>query len=199
MEIFHRILQTAIDGGASDIHFKVGTPVVFRINRRLVAIEAPAPTLEWMRHVVETMVPLHLTKRLEEDHEVDFSYFVPNLGRFRTNLFQQRGEFCLAMRHVKTKIPSFEELGLLDTLKKIAELPRGIVLLSGATGCGKSTTLAAMIEHINSNFKKHIIALEDPIEFVFEDNQSVIEPREVGLDTLSFEYGRAMPSAFPRP
>jgi twitching motility protein PilT len=189
MEIFHRILKTAIEGGASDIHLKVGTSVVFRINRRLVAIEAPAPTLQWMNDVVETMVPRHLKKRLEEDHEVDFSYFVPNLGRFRTNLFTQRGEFCLSMRHVKTKIPSFEELGLLETLKKIAESPRGIVLLSGATGCGKSTTLAAMIEHINSNFKKHIIALEDPIEFVFEDNQSVIEQREVGLDTLSFEYG----------
>src|SRR2546429_1136329 len=118
MELLQRILQPAIDGGASDIHLKVGTPVVFRINRRLVAIEAPAPTPEGINHVVETMVPRHLKKRLEEDHEVDFSYFVPNLGRFRTNLFQQRGEFCLSMRHVKTKIPSFEELGLLDTLKK---------------------------------------------------------------------------------
>jgi twitching motility protein PilT len=93
------------------------------------------------------------------------------------------------MRYVKTQIPSFEQLGLLDILKQIAESPRGIVLLSGSTGCGKSTTLAAMIEHINSTFKKHIIALEDPIEFVFEDNQSVIEQREIGLDTLSFEQG----------
>src|SRR5947207_5503880 len=189
MEIFHRILQLAIDGGASDVHLKIGTSVVFRINRRLVAIEAPAPTAEWINHVVETIVPRHLKRRLEDDHEVDFSYFVPSLGRFRTNLFQQRGEFCLSMRHVKTKVPSFEELGLLDTLKQLAESPRGIVLLSGATGCGKSTTLAAMVEHINANFKKHIITLEDPIEYVFEDNQSVIEQREVGLDTLSFEYG----------
>src|SRR5207237_9869501 len=104
--------------------------------------------------------------------------------------FQQRGEHCLSMRYVKTKIPSFAELGLLDILKKIAESPRGIVLLSGPTGCGKSTTLAAMVEHINANFKKHIIALEDPNEFVFEENLSVIDQRESGLDRLSFESGR---------
>ncbi|PYJ81167.1 MAG: twitching motility protein [Verrucomicrobia bacterium] len=189
MELFQRILQAAIDGGASDVHLKIGAPVVFRINRQLVAIEAPAPAPEWMNKVVDTIVPRHLKKRLEEDHEIDFSYFLPGVGRFRTNLFQQRGEHCLSMRYVKTKIPSFAELGLLDILKRIAESPRGIVLLSGPTGCGKSTTLAAMVEHINANFKKHIIALEDPIEFVFEDNQSVIEQREIGLDTLSFEYG----------
>ena len=189
MEIFHRILQTAIDGGASDVHLKVGGPVIFRINRQLIAIEAPNPTAEWMQDVVEHMVPRHLKKRLEDDHEVDFSYFVPGVGRFRTNLFQQRGEYCLSMRYVKIQVPSFEELGLLEVLKRLAESPRGIVLISGSTGCGKSTTLAAMVEHINATFKKHIITLEDPIEFVFEDNQSVIEQREVGLDTLSFSQG----------
>jgi twitching motility protein PilT len=129
-----------------------------------------------------------LRQRLEEQREIDFSYFVPNIGRFRTNLFQQRGQWCLAMRYVKTVVPSFEELGLLEQIKRVAESPRGIVLLSGSTGCGKSTTLAAMIEHINANFKKHIITLEDPIEYVFEDNQCVIEQREVGLDTLSFHH-----------
>jgi twitching motility protein PilT len=189
MEIFHRILQTAIEGGASDIHLKVNHPVVFRINRQLIAIQAPNPTAEWMDNVVTTIVPRHLRKRLEEDHEVDFSYYIPKVGRFRTNLFQQKGEPCLSMRYVKTKVPSFEELGLLEVLKKLAESPRGIILLSGTTGCGKSTTLAAMVEHINANFKKHIITLEDPIEYVFEDNQSVIEQREVGLDTLGFEAG----------
>src|SRR5256885_8259525 len=123
-----------------------------------------------------------------EEREIDFSYFAPGIGRFRTNLFQQRGQFCLAMRFVKVQVPSFEELGLLPILKQIAQSPRGIVLLAGSTGCGKSTTLAAMIEHINSQSKKHIVTMEDPIEYVFEDNQSVIEQREVGLDTASFEH-----------
>jgi twitching motility protein PilT len=188
MEIFHRILKTAVDGGASDVHLKIGTPVIFRINRQLIAIECPFPTEEWMKNIVQQITPAHLTKRVEQEREADFSYFVPGIGRFRTNLFQQRGQWCLAMRHVKTNVPSFEELGLLEQIKKIAESPRGIVLLAGSTGCGKSTTLAAMIEHINSNFKKHLITLEDPIEYVFEDNQCVVEQREVGLDTLSFHH-----------
>lgn len=189
MDIFQRILKTAIDGGASDIHVKIGTPVIFRINRQLIAIEAPVPTLEWMQRITDAIVPPHARVRLDEEREVDFSFHLPGIGRFRTNLFQQRGEFCLAMRYVKTQIPSFEQLGLLPVVRKVAESPRGIVLVAGATGCGKSTTLAAMIEHINATFKKHIVTLEDPIEFVFEDNQSVIEQREVGLDTLSFGHG----------
>ena len=189
MELFRRILTTAVEGGASDIHIKIETPIVFRINRTLVAIEGPVPTEAWMKTIVENMVPKHLLKRFEEDHEIDFSYFLPGVGRFRTNLFQQRGQNCLAMRFVKTQVPTFEDLGLLPILKKIAQLPRGIVLLAGSTGCGKSTTLAAMIEYINANSRKHIITMEDPIEYVFEDNQSIIEQREVGLDTLSFEHG----------
>ena len=188
MELFQRILKTAIEGGASDVHLKIGTPVVFRINRELIAVDSPHPTPEWMVKIVEAVTPVHLKKRLDEEREIDFSYFVPGVGRFRTNLYQQRGQWCLAMRFVKTQVPSFEELGLLNQVRKIAESPRGIVLVAGATGCGKSTTLAAMVEHINNNFKKHVITLEDPIEYVFEDNQSVIEQREVGLDTLSFHH-----------
>jgi twitching motility protein PilT len=188
MELFYKILKTAVEGGASDVHLKIGTPVVFRIHRELIAIECPHPTEEWMNKVVEAVTPAHLRKRVDEEREVDFSYYVPGTGRFRTNLFQQRGQWCLAMRYVKTHVPSFQELGLLEQIKKIAESPRGIVLVAGATGCGKSTTLAAMIEHINASYKRHIITLEDPIEYVFEDNQSVIEQREVGLDTLSFHH-----------
>ena len=186
MEMFHKILKTAVDGGASDVHLKTLTPVIFRISRQLIAIECPYPTIEWMNHIVDTIVPNHLKKRLETEREVDFSYYEAGIGRFRTNLFQQRGQWCFAMRYVKTNVPSFEELGLLPQIKKIAESPRGIVLLAGSTGSGKSTSLAAMIEHVNANFKKHIVTLEDPIEYVFEDNQCVIEQREVGLDTLSF-------------
>jgi len=189
MELFYKILKTAVEGGASDAHIKINAPIIYRINRELIAVECPHPTPEWMSKVVENITPRHLRHRLEEDRGIDFSYFVPGIGRFRTNLFQQRGEWCLSMRYVKTKVPSFEELGLLEQIKRIAESPRGIVLLAGSTGCGKSTTLAAMIEHINANFKKHIVTLEDPIEYVFEDNQSVIEQREIGLDTLSFHHG----------
>ena len=186
--MFQRILKTAVEGGASDVHLKIGTPVIFRINRQLIAIECPFPTEEWMNKIVENVAPVHLKKRLEQEREIDFSYFIPSIGRFRTNLFQQRGQWCLAMRYVKTVVPSFQELGLLEQIRRIAESPRGIVLVAGSTGCGKSTTLAAMIEHINANFKKHIITLEDPIEYVFEDNQCVVEQREVGLDTLSFHH-----------
>jgi twitching motility protein PilT len=188
MELFHKILKTAVEGGASDIHLKIGTPVIFRINRELIAVDAPFPTLDWMNKIVEAITPAHLKKRLDEEREIDFSYFVPEIGRFRSNLFQQRNQWCLAMRYVKTVVPSFEALGLLPQIKKIAESPRGIVLVAGATGSGKSTTLAAMLEHLNSNFKKHIITLEDPVEYSFEDNQSVIEQREIGLDSLSYHH-----------
>jgi twitching motility protein PilT len=189
MEVFHKILSIAIQGGASDVHIKVGTPVIFRINRALVPIEAPTPTEDWINNIVEHAVPKHAKKRLDEDREVDFSYYAPGVGRFRTNVFQQRGQWCLAMRYVKTVIPSFEELGLLPVLKDLALSPRGIVLIAGSTGSGKSTTLAAMMQHINSTMKKHVITLEDPIEFVFEDNQCTIEQREIGLDTMSFQEG----------
>ncbi len=189
MELMRGVLKAAVEGGASDVHVKVGAPFVLRINRQLVAIEAPIPTDEWMQTVVAKMVPPHARMKLEEDREADFSYLEPGVGRFRTNVFQQKGSYALAMRYVKTQVPSFDELGLLPILKDVASSSRGIVLVAGTTGSGKSTTLAAMLEYINATFKKHIITLEDPIEFVFEDNQSVIEQREIGLDTQSFQHG----------
>lgn len=189
METFYKILQTAVEGMASDVHLKVDGPVIFRINRQLVAIQAPTPNEEWINKVVDNIVPRHARVRLEADREVDFSYHLPGVGRFRTNVYQQKGQWCLSMRHVKTIVPNFEELNLPPILKSFAEVPRGIILVSGTTGCGKSTTLAAMIEHINSTMKRHVITLEDPIEYVFEDNQSVIEQREIGLDCMSFEMG----------
>jgi twitching motility protein PilT len=189
METFRRILAAAVEGGASDVHLKVGGQIIFRINRQLVVVDGPMPTPEWMETVVTNIVPKHSMEQLKQEHECDFSYYLPNTGRFRTNCFYERGQPCLSMRFVKTQVPSFEELGLLPVLKKLAESPRGIVLLAGSTGCGKSTSLAAMVEHINANSRKHIITLEDPIEYVFEDNQSVIEQREIGLDTTSFAHG----------
>lgn len=189
MELFHKILKTAVDGGASDIHIKIGGPVIFRINSQLVPIECPEPSEEWVNSIVDQIIPRHGKVQLEETREVDFSYFVPGVGRFRTNVFQQRGSLCLAMRYVKAQIPEFEQLGLLSSVKKIAESPRGIVLVAGATGSGKSTTLAAMMQHINRTSRKHVITLEDPIEYVFEDDQSVIEQREIGLDTPSYVHG----------
>lgn len=189
MEVFTRILKAAVDAHASDIHIKVGGPVILRISRQLIAIEAPVPTVEWMDNVVQHIVPHHMKKHFDEAREADFSYMVPGTGRFRTNVFQQRGEIAISMRYVKATVPAFEELGLPEVLRTVSEAPRGIVLVAGTTGCGKSTSLAAMIEHINSNFRKHIVTLEDPIEYVFEDNQSIIEQREVGLDTESFYTG----------
>ncbi len=186
MELFHRICGLAVEAAASDVHIKIGVPVVFRINRNLVNIECPIPSGEWMEKVADHIVPKHAKHRFEEEREADFSYYLPGVGRFRTNLYQQRGELCLSMRYVKTQVPPFEELGLLPILKQFAENPRGIVLLAGTTGSGKSTTLAAMIEHINAHQRRHIITMEDPIEYVFEDNQCIIEQREVGLDTQSF-------------
>src|SRR5438105_1116516 len=105
MELFHQILQAAVEHGASDVHLKINTPVVFRINRELVYTELPRPTAEWMSKVVQSILPAHLAKRIDEEHEADFSYVDPSGRRFRTNLFHQRGEWCLALRLVKTQVP----------------------------------------------------------------------------------------------
>jgi twitching motility protein PilT len=186
METFHRILAAAVEGGASDIHIKVGTPVAFRINRQLIDIEGPIPTVEWIGSVLEKVIPKHVHARFETNRETDFSYFLPGVGRFRTNVFQQRGSMAMAMRYVRSQVPDAVQLGLMPITNNLADAPRGIVLVAGTTGSGKSTTLASMIEHINGNSRRHIVTLEDPIEYVFEDNQSIIEQREVGLDTPSF-------------
>jgi len=186
VQLFDRLLQTAVENGASDVHVKTGKPAVFRINRELVSVESPIPSEEWMNKVVSAVVPSHLTAQVGHQRELDFSYFVSGVGRFRTNLFRQRGQWSFAMRHVKSAVPGFAESGLPEQVRRIAESPRGIVLVGGTTGSGKSTTLAAMIEHINTNFKKHIVTLEDPIEYIFEDKESMLEQREIGLDTNSF-------------
>jgi len=189
MEVFSRILQGAVSAGASDVHLKVNSTVVFRVNGELVPVEAPLPTTEWFAAILKKIVPEHLRPLLEHDHEIDFAYMLPGVGRFRVNVFQQRSSYVMALRSVKAQVRLFQELHLPAVFAQIAGAPSGIVLVTGATGSGKSTTLAAMVEHINITAKKHIITLEDPIEYLFEDKQSVIEQREVGIDTGSFTSG----------
>ncbi len=186
MELFHKILKACVDSHASDIHSKVGHPTVFRISRQLVAIDAPSPTTEWFEKVLENIVPKHLKDTLQKTRESDFSYFEPDIGRFRTNIFQQSGQWALAMRHVKSRVPHFEELGLHPVCRTLAESPRGIILLAGTTGSGKSTTLAAMIDQINTERRCHILTIEDPIEYLHAHKNCLVNQREVHADTQSF-------------
>ena len=187
MEYLHSLLKFAVNMGASDVHVKPNHHATIRISGELFPVQVDPPTREQVEEIVRHMLPKHLEARLEREKEADFSYIDPVLGRFRVNVFFQRGQVTFAMRFVKTHVPSFKELNLPEQLARIATAERGIILVTGTTGCGKSSTLAAMIQHINENEKCHIITLEDPIEYIFEDKQSVVEQREVGLDTLSFE------------
>jgi twitching motility protein PilT len=187
MEYLHSLLKFAINMSASDIHVKPGHHATIRISGELFPVQVDPPTTEQVEEIVRLMLPKHLESRLDREKEADFSYIDPALGRFRVNVFYQRGMPAFVMRYVKTNVPNFKDLGLPEQLGKIAGSERGIVLVTGPTGSGKSSTLAAMIQHINETEKCHIITLEDPIEYMFDDKQSVIEQREVGLDTLSFE------------
>lgn len=185
---FNSILKLGVDSNCSDCHIKVGSPATYRISRQLRSTDF-IPTQEWMESVIMVITPKHLIEGLIKDRETDFSYSWPGVGRFRTNVYQQCGKWGIVMRYVKNQVPNFEALGLPEVLKTIAESPRGIILMAGTTGSGKSTTLAAMIEHVNANFRRHIVTLEDPIEYMFEENQSIIEQREITLDTMSFQRG----------
>jgi twitching motility protein PilT len=189
MQLFEQILRGAVANGASDIHIKADAPVTYRISRELVPVDAAQPTFDWIERILNHIVPPQLREQLERDRELDFSYSPPMIGRFRVNVFCQRGGYVLSMRVVKSAMQEFRALNLPETVRKIAEVPRGIVIIAGATGSGKSTTLASMIEHINQTARRHIITLEDPIEYLFVDRQSVIEQREIGLDTASFSSG----------
>ncbi len=186
-EYLHGLLKFAVEQGASDVHVKPEHHATIRISGELFPVQVDPLTKDQVAEIVKIMLPKHLESRLEREKEADFSYIDPKLGRFRVNVFFQRGLLSFAMRYVKTKVPSFKELNLPEQLGGIAKAERGIILVTGPTGCGKSSTLASMVQYINENEKCHIITLEDPIEYIFQDKQSVIEQREVGLDTLSFE------------
>lgn len=186
MSILRELLSEAVRLQASDLHLKVGQPPVFRIFAKLVPQPRPALTLEAMREILAELVPPPLREALEHRHEIDFSISLEGIGRFRINVFYSRGEPTIAARHVKDRIPSFEELHLPAVVRALAESQRGIVIASGTTGCGKSTTLAAMIQHINRSAARRIITVEDPIEYIFQDDKSVVSQREIAQDTVSF-------------
>jgi twitching motility protein PilT len=182
-------LRDLVARNGSDLHLKAGSPPLFRIHGKL-GPEQGAVTLSAQdtEGVVHTL--LHDQAKLEEfsdEHEVDFSFEIEGVARFRVNAFHQRGLISLVCRAIPSKISTIDELMLPTVVRELAEEERGIVLLTGTTGSGKSTTLAAMIDHMNATMNKHIVTIEDPIEFVHEDKTSVINQREVGMDTRSFE------------
>lgn len=193
LRLFDEVLQDAVNTQCADLHIKESHSIHFRISRALRDRDFPVPTKRWMEQIIDAMCPEHFKANLKKDREVDFSYFNPKYGRFRVNVFSQTGQWSMAMRYIKNEIPSIEKLGIAPKCLEVAEFERGLVLLAGITGSGKSTTIAAMVQHLNRNFRKHIITIEDPVEFMFKDEQCVIEQREVGLDTESFQ--RALKSA----
>ena len=183
------LLQIAVTSGASDLHLKVGSYPMMRLNGSLV-VASEAKRLdrgdtEGMAQAVFT--PEHLEK-FRRSQEVDLAYSVTGLGRFRVNAFQQRGTVGLVMRVIPTRIKSIDELGLPPVLKRIASEERGLVLVTGTTGSGKSTTLAAMIDYINTTRATHIMTVEDPIEYLHRDHYSIVNQREVAVDTQSFSH-----------
>ncbi len=181
------ILRAAVKYGASDIHLKVSLPPVCRINGKLVPLKVPEPLGSAdLEAVCAKMLTPDQRERFSKNHELDCAYSVSGLGRFRVNVFQQRGTMGMVFRVISVGVPSFEELHLPKVLEKIAQEQRGLVLCTGTTGCGKSTTLAAIVEQVNITRSCHVITIEDPIEFLLRDKKSIINQRELGVDTLSF-------------
>jgi twitching motility protein PilT len=191
---FTEILTVGFKGGASDIHLKAGLPPMFRINGSLVALkDADRMTPEIIRAMSDEIMTERHKAALEDSLEVDLAHGIAGVGRFRINIYHQRGTLGMAIRVIPMTVPTFDELRLPPVRKKIAEFRRGLVLVTGTTSSGKSSTLAAIINHINETRTSHIITIEDPIEFLIRDRRSMINQRELGVDTLTF--GRALKSA----
>jgi twitching motility protein PilT len=189
-ETLNQFLMVALQNNASDVHLQVGEHPLFRINGQLTQVKYhPLTSSELLGIVTVLAGESRFENHFSNRDEFDVSYEVPGAGRFRVNVFKQRGTYSAVLRVVPLNIKTFEELNLPPVLEKISNLRRGLVLASGATGMGKSTTVAAMIEHINRTRKAHIITIEDPIEFLFKNKVSVISQREVGVDTSSFNAG----------
>lgn len=181
------ILGMALKSNTSDIHLKAGLPPVFRIDGNLRPLpKAPRLTAESVRNMCEAIMNDRQRETFETANEIDLAYSVPGLGRFRANVFMQRNSVSAVFRAIPFKIANLDDLLMPPVLKKIADEPRGLVLVTGATGSGKSTTLAAMIDYINGNRTAHIVTVEDPIEYLHRDRKCIINQREVGFDTAGF-------------
>ena len=180
------LLQIMVEKKASDLHLRSNRPAVFRVDGHLT-FKTPVPIpSEVVEHWLKSILNERQSRAFEERLECDLALSVDKLGRFRVNAYRQRGVVNLAIRIVSSTIPSFEDLRLPPVIRKLADEPRGLILVTGTTGSGKSTTLAAMIDYINATRSRHIITIEDPIEYVHEDKQSVVSQRELLQDTLTF-------------
>ena len=183
------LLKSVVDSGATDVHLKLGLPPVLRRDGDLGPLENWKPLTEADLEVVLQGVTARTPKRLElfrENGELDTSYMAPDLARFRVNGFKQRGTTSFAFRVIPTEVPSFDQLRLPEGVRRLADEARGLILVTGATGSGKSTTLASIVNHINRTRRQHIVTIEDPIEFLHSDHGCIVNQREVGLDTDSF-------------
>ncbi|MBD3218963.1 MAG: PilT/PilU family type 4a pilus ATPase [candidate division Zixibacteria bacterium] len=189
-----QMLVEMLSKGASDLHLRVGIRPTMRVDGVLTHINTPALSKEDMNDILNQILKPEQQKRFLARNEMDLALSVAKLGRFRINLFRQRGTIGIALRAVNTTVPTFDELNLPPIVQKIAENRRGLVIVTGTTGSGKSTTLASMIEHINSARKDNVLTVEDPIEYIYRDKECIISQREVGGDTPSF--GSALRHAF---
>src|ERR671919_373384 len=183
------LLKIAVERGASDLHLKVGSYPMLRLRGGLTpATEDHRLDNEDMMAIAAAVLPTGHREKFKDNHEVDLAYSVAGLGRFRCNTFQQRGTIGMIFRVIPLRVSTIDELALPPILKKIASEERGLVLVTGTTGSGKSTTLAALIDEINSTRTAHIMTVEDPIEYLHRDNRSIINQREIGVDTTSFSH-----------
>lgn len=187
------LCKVAKDAGASDLHITVGVPPKMRVNGNLITMDYPRMLPPDTKQLAEGIMSEEQWAKLEEKGEYDMSFSVPSMGRFRLNVYKQRGTISMAIRIVGTEVPSPDELGIPASVMDLYSHKRGLVLVTGPTGCGKSTTLAAIIDKINKNRECHVITLEDPIEYLHRHNKSMVNQREIGLDSRS--YADALRSA----
>jgi twitching motility protein PilT len=187
-EIMNDLLKLAVESGASDVVVKSNKPGYLRLSGRLRPVEMDPIMHEHADAWVSEYVPAVYRSNWERDGQCDFAYSAPDIGRFRVNGFHQRGTVSIVFRHIKNRPPTFDELNIdAEVLTRLAQSKDGILLVCGATGSGKSSTMAAMMNWINQNSDKHIISIEDPIEYTFSDEKSVFQQREIGIDVPSFE------------